>query len=244
VKVAPQHNIVIEGRDLSGAAKERYETTMNGMVQGLGATRIGKILLHFIKNSGTQRDWVLIAPYSTKFHARHTACNALAWDDLWPVMIGTTEVMATRVNFSPETYAKAPCHSGPSATPFEVLVHELVHAQRHISRIARHKELKGSMDGYGNEEEFFAVVFTNVWSSAHARTSVGADGLLANHGSARMPAAQEDSEVFMANRDHYFLVKKYCEQQSELTRQVALVDVKFNPFHTYYAWKAKNKVIR
>jgi hypothetical protein len=214
------------------------------MVQGLGATRIGKILLHFIKNSGTQRDWVLIAPYSAKFHSEYRVCNALAWDDLWPVTIGTTEVMATRVNFSPETFMKSPCHAGPGSTTFEVLVHELVHAQRHVSRVARNVPLDGAMAGYENEEEFFAVVFANTWASSHARGPVDVDGLRSDHGTGRLPAAQQDSEVFLSNRDHYRLVKKYCEQQPELTRQVAEVDLKFNPFRTYYAWKAKNKVVR
>jgi hypothetical protein len=242
MKVAENYNIVIEGRGLEGTAKDSYEAKVIGMVHGIGATRAGKILLHWIKNSGTHRDWVLIAPYSQA--AQYGVCNAIAWDDLWPVQIGTREVMASKVNFSPETFMHATCHLGLNFTPLEVLVHELVHAQRHVTRIAKDVPLTGPLAGYENEEEFFAVMFTNVWSSTHSLTSVSRDGLRSDHGTGRLATPNDDSDVFMTNRDNYRLIKKYCSQQPKMTRELADIQVKFNPFRTYYTWKAKNIEIR
>src|SRR5262249_37264383 len=86
----------LEGRGLRGAEKDRYEATVFGMVRGLSATRVGKVLLSWIKHNRTHRDWVWIVPYGPENYAKYGKCNALAWDDRWPVQIGRTEVMATK----------------------------------------------------------------------------------------------------------------------------------------------------
>ena len=43
MQATEQFNIVIEGRGLRGAEKERYESIVYGMVRGLSATSVGKI---------------------------------------------------------------------------------------------------------------------------------------------------------------------------------------------------------
>jgi hypothetical protein len=242
MKVLETYSIVIEGRGYSGAKKDRYESTIAGMLHGLAMTKAGKILLHWIKNSGTQRDWVLIVPYENTEDAKNDYCNADAWDDLWPVQIGSRQIMATKVRFSPETFqCMSGCSRGkPVSNPMEVLVHELVHAQRHVSRVATHAKLSGALSLYDTDEEFYAVAFTNVWASNHSTGNVVANGLRANHTAhARLWSPDDDSEIWMTNRDNYRMMEKYCHSQPKLTREMADIPVKFNPFRTYYNGKAR-----
>jgi len=236
-----QYSILIEGRGYSGAKKERYEARVAGMVNGIGQTRAGKILLHYIKNSGTQRDWVFIRPFENTSEAKKDRCNAYAFDDLWVIDVGRRQIMAVPVWFSPETFMNmSPCTWGqPVSNPLHVLVHELVHAQRFVSRISNNNKLTGALAGYEYEEEFYAIVFANVWASTHTVGAATRDGLRADHGTGRLPSPEEDSEVWMTNRDNYRMVEKYCHSQSKLTREMAEIPVKFNPFRTYYAWKTR-----
>jgi len=124
-----QYNVMIEGRGLKGAAKDRYEAIVTGMVRGIAATQAGAILLSWIKHKTTHRDWVIIMPYSKADEAEMGHCNAYALDDLYPVQVGRREIMAVPVRFTAENFMNS-CHLAPNFTPLEILVHELVHAQR------------------------------------------------------------------------------------------------------------------
>ena len=88
------------------------------------------------------------------------------------------------------------------------------------------------------------MVYANVYASVHSRGVVADGGLRSDHDRGVLPSAQMDSAVFLANPENYRLIKKYCDQESTLTREVAGVPVKFNPFRTYYEWKARNFVPR
>ena len=235
MKVLEEFNIVVEGRGLNGPEQQRYESTMFGMIKGLASSRVGKILLRWIKKDRTHRDWVLITPYAKKYHAKYGPCNALAWDDRVPVQIGRVEVMAALLNFSPMNFTKSPCNADPVTGPMDVLVHELVHCQRSLERIMSFEKLAGALALYENEEEYFAVVFTNVYASVHSLGVVASGGLRSDHANGVLPAAQTDSAVFLTHPENYRLIRKYCRQQPGLTREVAEVPVKFNPFRTYYA---------
>lgn len=147
--------------------------------------------------------------------------------------------MAAKLNFSPMSFTNNPCNADPVSGPMDVLVHELVHCQRSLSRIMSNAKLTGALAAYENEEEYFAVVFANVYASVHSRGVVDAGGLRSDHGAGVLPSAQMDSAVFMAHSENYRLIKKYCEQQPKLTRDVAAVPVKFNPFRTYYEGRAR-----
>ena len=235
-----QFNVMVEGRGLKGAAKDRYEAILTGMVRGIAATQAGAILLSWIKHKTTHRDWVIIIPYSKADEAELGHCNAYALDDLYPVQVGRREIMAVPVRFTAENFMNT-CHLGPNQTPLEVLIHELVHAQRMVARIFDPVSLKGtSLDRYDDEEEFFAVMFTNIWSSAHAVTTVrtgNAQGLRDGHDYTQL--SSEDPAQFMRDPDKYRLIAKYCDKQPQLTRSLADIQVQFNPFRVYYQMRAK-----
>jgi hypothetical protein len=127
----------------------------------------------------------------------------------------------------------------PVSNPLHVLVHELVHAQRQVSRVSNNNKLSGALAGYEYEEEFYAIVFANVWASTHTIGAAQADGLRSDHGTGRLPSPDEDSELWMRNADNYRMVDKYCRSQSKLTRDMSEIQVKFNPFRTYYKWKER-----
>jgi hypothetical protein len=65
--------------------------------------------------------------------------------------------------FSAETWDSAAASEGPGFKADEVLFHELVH----ITRVIRGRETHTSVEGggYGNIEEYFATVITNVYMS-------------------------------------------------------------------------------
>lgn len=240
MRALEQYRIAIEGRGLDGARKTHYEATISGMLQGIARAAVGKALLNSIQTKRTHRDWIIIVPYLKSQHAEYGRCNALAWDDRIPVQLGRTEVMAAKLNISPLDFAKSPCNAGPVMSPMDVLVHELVHCDRSLARIQSNTKLNGALAGYENEEEYFAVVFANVYASVHSLGNVADNGLRSDHDKGVLPSAEMDSAVFLANRDNYRLIAKYCQQQPKLTQEVAQAPGKFNPFRTYYEWKAKN----
>ena len=73
----------------------------------------------------------------------------------------------TKVWFSPDILEKAPCAGrGPGSASDEALLHELVHALRHMQGLLNPHPTEDGMIGYLNEEEFLAIVATNVYISA------------------------------------------------------------------------------
>jgi hypothetical protein len=70
--------------------------------------------------------------------------------------------------FSPETWNSKAASDGPGFKPDEVLFHELVHITRTIRGRMTHTQVEGG--GYGNIEEYFATVITNVYMSDKGET--------------------------------------------------------------------------
>ena len=238
----PEYLIVIEGRDLEGATQSAYEQQVRVIISTIAARKSGRLVLHWIRHAGTGL-WVVIAPYGPYWQKRYGAENALAHPkaEMLPGDFGLQ--MAMKVNFSPGTW-KLPCSAtsaycgGPGFLPDEVLLHELVHAQRHISGLSRQVSLKGtSLDGFGDEEEFFAVTVANLYISESGRSASAFPGqsrLRSDHGRGALSADEDWDLVQFLDPAYIRLVKKYCEQHPKLSRGLAGVDAKFNPFRTHY----------
>lgn len=228
----PHYFIAIEGRDLSGAARTAYEQQIVGMITIIQARKSGQLVLEYIRRSGTGR-WVTIAPYGPYWQKRYGAANALSTTD-WPP--------GAKVNFSVDTWmgpaaVGAGLFGGPGYLPDEILLHELVHAQRQISGIDRDISLaKTSLSAFENEEEFFSVLVANVYISETGRTSPtpGLSRLRSDHFAGALPDGEDNDLVQLLDLDYIRLIKKYCDQHPKLSHALANVDTPFNPFRTHY----------
>jgi Effector protein len=80
---------------------------------------------------------------------------------------GTGEGSDVHIYFSPETQGKSGCGGGVyGSLSDEVLLHEMVHALRQMQGRNNPVPTEGSVREYDNEEEFLAIVVTNVYMSA------------------------------------------------------------------------------
>jgi hypothetical protein len=238
----PEYFIAIEGRDLAGAARSDYEQQVVATIKNIQARKSGRLLLYWIRHAGPGL-WVVIAPYGPYWEKRYGKENALAQPEAELLSEGFGVKWAMKVNFSVGTWA-LPCSAastlcgGPGFLPDEVLLHELVHTQRHISGLDRQVSLKGtSLEAYENEEEFFAVTVANLYMSESGRTASAVPGqsrLRSDHGSGALSADEDWDLVQFVDPEYVRLVKKYCEQHPNLSRGLAGVDAKFNPFRTHY----------
>jgi Effector protein len=125
---------------------------------------------------------------------------------------------------------------GPGSEPDEVLCHELVHALRMTQGKLNTIPTDDNIRPYDNEEEFLAVVTTNVYMSANNKVEFRAD----HNGHKRLEPPLNTSEGFLVSG------KKYGENQKgnlELMQIYNLVwqptflslsmivTAKFNPFY-------------
>jgi hypothetical protein len=83
---------------------------------------------------------------------------------------GTGKGANVVIFFSAEIWESKGAPKGPGNLPDEVLFHELAHATRMIRGHMTHVAVEGG-GGYGNIEEYFATVITNVYMSDKAPTA-------------------------------------------------------------------------
>jgi hypothetical protein len=239
----PEHSIVIEGRDLDGAARTAYEQQVAALLRMIHAQHTGRLVLHWIRRAG-KGIWVLIAPYGPYWQKKYGNANALSHGDLrletisgdWSFSLK----LAMKLNFSPGVYtplcAAGLSSCGPGMLPDEVLLHELVHMQRKVSGISKAVSLKGtSLNDFENEEEFFAIAVQNLYISESGRAAGAGPGqtrLRADH--ARGALSDDRSFAQFVNPDYIRLIAKYCKQHPKLSSGLAYSDAPFNPFRTYY----------
>jgi hypothetical protein len=127
---------------------------------------------------------------------------------------------------------RAPCDNGGryGARADDVLVHELVHTLRKLEGNENAIPTEDKLRGYDDDEEFLAIVTTNVYISATKRN----DQLRADHhGFKALAAPLNTSQGFLADPDNLTMLVKYYIDEADLYQMVALVteaEAKFNPF--------------
>lgn len=123
----------------------------------------------------------------------------------------------------------------PGGSPAEGLFHELVHTFRFVSEKGSNRKgpsipstpLKKYPE-YDTEEDFFAVLITNIFSSETGRP------LRAGHDdNEALPAHLATNIGFLAVEAYARLVGQFCSEHKDVSAQLAAVPSDFNPIAEY-----------
>jgi hypothetical protein len=205
-----------------------WKTSILAVLTKISKTKAGMALLRSIQSGGK---WILV--------------EKLMWQECNAHGSGFVAVRGGRtfggiVKFDPQVYMRpnacfaAKHRADPAATrgtlPDEVMFHELIHAHRHALGLAHPTALGRGLYRYHNEEEFLAVVMTNIYISDE--TNPRSSGLRADHtGHGRLNANLSTSLTFYKSSPQVLpLIKKFAEEQKFLFDELAKVKAKFNPF--------------
>jgi hypothetical protein len=176
--------------------------TGTSIIQGIAASRGMK---------------VIITPYFVN------SCNAAS--DPRPTWSSGSEI---NVLFLPATWqAGSACAIGPGSSPDAVLLHELVHAYRQIKGHKYPKDLFVTGFCYDTEEEFYAILLTNIHLSAKGEKALRKD----HKGHDRLYLELSTSEPFLTKiRDHRRLVHAFVSEHWGLCQEHIKKDqCAFNP---------------
>ena len=127
----------------------------------------------------------------------------------------------------------------PGGTPAESLFHELVHAFRHVTETASKRPgpykgaqknpfvpsaLKKNYPEFDEEEEFFAVLITNIFSSETGRP------LRKDHNDLEaLPPELSTNKGFLAVEEYARLIRQFCGEHRSVSQQIRDVSSQFNP---------------
>jgi len=149
------------------------------------------------------------------------------------------------VRFTP-TNGRSPCGAEirkkqPASLPHEMLFHELVHSLRRISGKMHRFSLwgNGTLSGQGNNEEFIAIMVTNIFISDVTnayKTGLRDDWL--SH-SPLDPALAESYRFFALGTKAFNLIATFCDDNPGFTQMLSKVRAHFNPIAAYYKNRRK-----
>ena len=153
-------------------------------------------------------------------------------DAVW----GSGEGSDATVRFSPSMFgfgvtgACAAFAGAPGASPSQVLFHELAHAYRFNGGKFHPRPTIGGGASYTNEEEFFAVVLSNVLTSDPSY-STGNRTLRADHaGFNPLAPALTTSKGFVGHAPNRNKLRELVQSEPQLTKDLKAVKSAFNPF--------------
>jgi hypothetical protein len=140
---------------------------------------------------------------------------------------GTGTGTNATIYYRPEAwgvFGTASDSTAPSNRPDEVLLHEMVHAARDMKGVSY---LLPMAKGYENEEEFLAIVITNVYLSEKGQTA-----LAANHISSDVlkdPNKLLDDPILGVRYTFW----RFAKHEPNFFGALARVQADFNPFAQY-----------
>ena len=119
---------------------------------------------------------------------------------------GTGDGSDVHLYFTPDTRGRRGCGGGfYGSLPDEVLLHEMVHALRHMQGKTNQIPTEGNLRGYDNEEEFLAIVVANVYMSANGKSQLRAD----HSGFKALDSSLSTSAGFLADPGNFKLMNIY-----------------------------------
>lgn len=214
---------------LAGNASSKYVRDVTEHLQWIYRTTSGRLLLNCIRRPSYP---IEIRP--------HTAgvCDAVGGGEQKTAAAPWTGV----VQYSPFEFSKAGSCSAHGANRSgrlwdEILFHELVHVFRNATgKWNKAPALSWGMRQYDDNEEFIAVLCTNIYVSD--RTNKIKTGLRAGHRGFGAMAAEDAARfgLFMSSEAALGLVKGFCNDNPIFTKALSdkLGDVIYNPIADYY----------
>lgn len=226
------HNFTINPVGLAGLAARQYVAQVHEHLRWIHRTTSGRILLNVIRRPTFP---VEIRPYTG------ADCNAVGGGEVKPGAAGVSGFVA----YSPGTFSSTgACSALPAGETKgrlwdEILFHELVHVFRNATgKWNTASPLSYSMRHYDDNEEFIAVLCTNIYISD--RSNKIKSGLRAGHRGygAMAPADAMRFGLFASSKNAYTLMKKFCDDNPIFTKALSdrLADAEYNPIADYYRY--------
>lgn len=226
------HHFTINPVGLTGSAATKYVRDVHEHLRWIHRTTSGRILLNCIRRP--------TFPVEIRPH-HNNACNAMGGSELKPGAARLTGMVTyTPFSFSSRgSCAALPAGENRGRLWDEILFHELVHVFRTATgKWDRSPKLSYGMLHYTDNEEFIAVMLTNIYISD--RTNKIKSGLRAGHRgySAMSPADAARFGLFASSKAAFGLVKKFCEDHPILSKALSdkLADAEYNPIADYYRY--------
>jgi hypothetical protein len=226
---------------------DAYERDVRNVLINISKSTVGRTLFESIKWHGR---WVRISPTLPIVGESDQACypDTTTWGEsqdlefyrkakefLNTIFVQFRGIHAV-VRFNPNQHMPGgncfmDARGDFQPTPETVLLHELVHAFRHVSRTFDGAyATQGRLKQYTSPEEFNAVLVENIFRSEMR------DHLRASHkGFHDLDSDLAGSfEFFKVSTKAFDLVEKFCRENKGLTGALARVRVSFNPIAAYY----------
>jgi hypothetical protein len=233
--------IAVEQRGLSGPEATNYESVVRMELGWIEATDVGHLLLWAIARE------VLKAPPNqlATFHGTPQPGQLTRGVLVQPYIGGQCDAQEGNaiVYFSPYS-ALGPCwelllrvNRNRGLYPQEILFHELVHAFRDASGFGQDlNPLQGGLAGYGDPEEFIAILVSNIFMTDPSNTRSDRLGLRKDwKGSHKLaPGLSGSFEFFQSSWDTFDLVDQFCQENPWFTKKLAEINASFNPIAAYY----------
>jgi hypothetical protein len=207
---------------------------------------VGQLLLNAIKSTGKG---VFIEPYwRSPLGGFETALMGHLRDPLNAETDITLRILHKRVykslmRISPERYDQisACCaqHRGDDVLKegHEVMFHELVHSLRQCSGTkGSTKAIHGGLKDYGNAEEFYAVVITNIYASWNGKTRLRANHL--GHG-VLAPEFMDSFKFYEQSTLTFELIERFYNENTDFANTLGALDAKHNPFRAFWLDREK-----
>jgi hypothetical protein len=137
-----------------------------------------------------------------------------------------------KLQYNPDVYMSgSPCykrrHRSFGKEPDQVLFHELIHAHRAASwLLPHHDKLIAGLSGYKDEEEFLAVVLTNIYISETKGKGLRADYI--SYGALKGPLSSSIG-FFASSPQVLRILTEFAKDQEFLFNEMAKVKAPFNP---------------
>lgn len=251
------YGIIIDGSELSRRNTRGWEMAIEWHLDLIGRSETGRALLRAIQQTGkrlTIRPWrqSTLNATSRALDARKATARGrlvLGGNPPRPVtrgiflrqtVEGTGEGSDVVIRYTSSMFgfggsgAAVFAPGSPGFQPSAALFHEMVHAYRSMRGNHYRGPMTGGRTGYGTEEEFNAILVTNIFVT-DPTTAVSVRTLRADHyGFAALAAARATSKGFLADPANKRYVARFASREPGLAADLLTVKATFNPIKELY----------